>query len=536
MSLNFFILSPLLATVLNITIAFWVFSYAAPGPVRRTFFMWNLWLGLWNGGVVAAYLMMDAESAFVLYRMISSVVVRFLAPLFLHFVLAFTDSLEERGNRKILYAAYGSSFVFAVVGYFTPLLMTHVVHYSWGYYPLAGKAEWTFGLIYTATVIYAFVLLWRSLQKAHGQRRHQIKSLLAGLAICFVGGMTNFLPLYGVETYPLGNLVNSLYSLVVAYTIMEHGLFDIRLLLRKGVVYGLLSGGLTLVYVSLVGVLQKIFGHYGVQENMAFYTAAFPITVVLAPAMKSRIEPFVDKTFSAPAPQESVSTLNRHDLSIMAIMAAEMAHELSKPLTHIMNEGGRLSATASGRSKEGLTRIGKEAQRAAEILDGFALLSPGRTLHKMPTRLQELLDEAVVSLGVDEDASIRIIRNYGELSAIPVNPGQIVQVLTNVIQNAWQAMANGGTLTFSLEETTASQITIKIEDTGSGIPLEIRDKLFEPFVTTKRSQGGRGVGLTITKAMVERHQGAIKIESPVTSSGGTRVSITLPIEKRDNRL
>jgi signal transduction histidine kinase len=58
--------------------------------------------------------------------------------------------------------------------------------------------------------------------------------------------------------------------------------------------------------------------------------------------------------------------------------------------------------------------------------------------------------------------------------------------------------------------------------------------VFEPFFTTKRTSGGRGVGLTLSRAMVERHRGSMAIESPILAAGGTRVRITLPMAKKEN--
>lgn len=217
----------------------------------------------------------------------------------------------------------------------------------------------------------------------------------------------------------------------------------------------------------------------------------------------------------------------------MGLLASEMAHELTKPLTHIMNAGSRLGNNAKGDSRENVRTIEKEVQRASEILDGFSMLSPDRTLHRMAIPLAELVEESLVTLGLREDRTIRIIRDFEALSPIPVNPGQIVQVLTNLIQNAWHAMPEGGVLTLTIRGVRAdrgrSAVEVSIADTGHGIPVEIQKKVFKPFFTTKVGRGGRGMGLPISRAMVERHGGTITIHSPTTSKGGTRVTVHLPI-------
>jgi two-component system sensor histidine kinase PhcS len=95
-------------------------------------------------------------------------------------------------------------------------------------------------------------------------------------------------------------------------------------------------------------------------------------------------------------------------------------------------------------------------------------------------------------------------------------------------------MRDEGTLTLALEMSTREEgrwMNVLIEDTGPGIPPDLLKVVFEPFFTTKRSSGGRGVGLTLSRAMVERHGGLMAIESPILSGGGTRVKIVLPMAK-----
>jgi signal transduction histidine kinase len=223
--------------------------------------------------------------------------------------------------------------------------------------------------------------------------------------------------------------------------------------------------------------------------------------------------------------------------ALMGILATEMAHELAKPLTHIMIAGSRLENTVKGLPKENLRTIEKEAQRASEILDGFAMLSPERTLHRIAVSLVGLVEEVLLALGLKEDDKIRIVYQHDFLSSIFVNPGQIVQVLTNVIENAWEAMPEGGTLTIATEairrNDLLSAVRISIIDTGHGVSPEIQKSVFEPFFTTKRSRGGRGVGLSISQAMVRCHGGEIRLESPIREGRGTRVDITLPIKNQE---
>jgi len=224
---------------------------------------------------------------------------------------------------------------------------------------------------------------------------------------------------------------------------------------------------------------------------------------------------------------------HQREMALMGTIVTEMAHELSKPLTHIMNAEASLERSINAHPQDNLKMIRKEALRASEILDGFAMLSPERTLHRISVPLVDLIEEAIAALDLKEDHTLRLVRDFKPLPPLQVNPGQIVQVLTNLIQNAWQAMLSGGVLTISVQSTLhgrgAPEVEITIKDTGPGIPDNIKERVFDPFFTTKQQLGGRGMGLTISRAMVERHGGTIRMDSPVKNGHGTRVIVRLPI-------
>ena len=217
---------------------------------------------------------------------------------------------------------------------------------------------------------------------------------------------------------------------------------------------------------------------------------------------------------------------------MIGVLATEIAHEVTKPLTRIINERTRLEAAMNSRSHQSLKKIEREALRAAEIMEGFAMLSPNVPLRRTRASLAVLMEEALNALGIEQDQDIRVEREFDTVPPVPLNPGQILQVMTNIIQNAWQAVPEGGVLTLSTRSHHAQGeafVEASVSNTGPGIPSELQDQVFEPFFTTKQATGGRGVGLTLSRAMVERHGGTIIIQSPLTPAGGTRVVVRLPV-------
>lgn len=121
---------------------------------------------------------------------------------------------------------------------------------------------------------------------------------------------------------------------------------------------------------------------------------------------------------------------------------------------------------------------------------------------------------------------IEVICDYGELPRVLCRPQQINQVFMNLLVNACQASTAGGRLTIRTEHNN-HDVRVTIADTGSGIAPEHRNRIFDPGFTTKGSRVGMGMGLLITRQIVEQHEGTIELESAV--GVGTKMIVTLPV-------
>lgn len=124
---------------------------------------------------------------------------------------------------------------------------------------------------------------------------------------------------------------------------------------------------------------------------------------------------------------------------------------------------------------------------------------------------------------------IEIVRTYQSLPSIWCYPDELMQVWTNLIHNAIQAMDCQGRLEIEIGERDCG-VVVQITDSGCGIPEDLKDKIFEPFFTTKPLGEGSGLGLDIVKKIVQKHKGTIEVE---TMPGKTTFDVWLPIEKSD---
>jgi signal transduction histidine kinase len=118
----------------------------------------------------------------------------------------------------------------------------------------------------------------------------------------------------------------------------------------------------------------------------------------------------------------------------------------------------------------------------------------------------------------------------GNLPPIACDPAQIEQVLLALVMNAIDAMPQGGTLWLE-DRLDGNEIQITVRDNGSGIAADLLPHIFEPFMTTKGTGKGVGLGLAITLGIVERHGGRIKVASDL--GRGTTFTISLPMQARE---
>ena len=224
-------------------------------------------------------------------------------------------------------------------------------------------------------------------------------------------------------------------------------------------------------------------------------------------------------------------------VSAMGAMASAFAHELSQPLGAAMNY---LSAVRrwleesaeprAPRMREGTQRAAAEIARAGQIIQRLRqFIQKGRTdrsWEKVGTVIEEAAALALVG-AADRDIKIHI-DIAPNLPEAMMDRVQIQQVLTNLIRNAVEAMANmpKRRLTVTGRPVAAEAIEVAVADTGPGIAPEVAKDLFKPFVTTKAT--GMGVGLSICRSIVQSHGGELKVEP--NPAGGTIFRFTLPLQ------
>jgi GAF domain-containing protein len=173
----------------------------------------------------------------------------------------------------------------------------------------------------------------------------------------------------------------------------------------------------------------------------------------------------------------------------------------------------------------------RAVDRSAKIV--FALKSYARVEQSEQKQLAQLTDGLETTLEIYHNhlkRDINVVRDYHDLPQVLAYPDELIQVWTNLIHNAIQAMESGGTLTIATRQQDQG-ILISFTDTGSGIPIEAQQKIFDAFFTTKPAGKGSGLGLHICQKIIAKHQGQIQVES---QPGHTQFRVWLPIEATEH--
>jgi two-component system, sensor histidine kinase and response regulator len=219
-------------------------------------------------------------------------------------------------------------------------------------------------------------------------------------------------------------------------------------------------------------------------------------------------------------------------VSEMGQMVSALAHEVNQPLTAINNylrAGQRL--TEAGQAAKARTTLEKAAEqtvRAIQIIQRLRdFVKKGET-EKRAEDLPETIEEArsLALIGARRHDVEVELRLHPEASAALIDKIQIQQVLLNLVRNAIEAMAESPRRSVVIATAPASggMIEVSVADTGPGLAAEVREKLFQPFVTTKG--GGMGVGLSICRSIIEAHDG--RLWAADNPDGGTVFRFTLP--------
>jgi len=223
--------------------------------------------------------------------------------------------------------------------------------------------------------------------------------------------------------------------------------------------------------------------------------------------------------------------ISAEKLASMGQLSAGIAHEINNPLGVILLYSKIMLENSDPDSEqhEDLQMIVEQAERCKTIVSGLLNFARKNKVNLVPVNFPELIDRCLKGIIAPENIMISVDHQLAD-PTVEMDADQIIQVLTNLLINAIEAMPHGGKIsisTFSYD----SEISIRVSDTGTGIPDKILPKIFEPLFTTKQIGKGTGLGLAVTYGIVKMHRGRIEVQSNADEAKGptgTTFVVSLP--------
>jgi len=228
--------------------------------------------------------------------------------------------------------------------------------------------------------------------------------------------------------------------------------------------------------------------------------------------------------------ERQAQMVHNEKMAAFGLLAAGMAHDIGNPLASIQSQLRVARENGDPRcAQETLRIVGREVDRIGRLLRDLVDFSRRRRDAVLLVSVNHLVEDVSRLLGHDPRASrVQIeLRLAPDLPGVRTREDDLVQVLLNLGINALDAMSEGGVLVI---DTSADErvVRLRVRDTGQGIPEAVRSRVFAPFFTTKAAGKGTGLGLFVSRGIVERLGGRLDLAS--SGADGTVFAIVLPID------
>jgi len=528
----------LLASLFVISIGIVVISNNYKNPVNKSFFILCIVTFVWQ--FFYGLMLNNNFGLGLLFAKIGHFAVPYVPITLFHYTV---KTLNIKRTGRIFAILYGYAIIASLSVFLTQLHFDTLIKYPWGLYP-KGKILMildfivccTIAVTIVSTIVYHFV---KKRRLVNAYELNRMKFLLISMSI-FSLAVLDYLPKMpqlGLKIIPFGNAFVIIFVSLHAYAILKHHIFDINIVMRKGVIYSVLVTIIALVYFVLIFLLENLFRGFVGYQSAPLTIGIIALFIIIFQPLKNKIQYIVDRYFFKGSigqiEEENIrlrEELQRGEkLKAVGTLAAGMAHEIKNPLTSIKTFTEYLPKKYQ--DKEFIDKfrkiVGMEVNKINDIVGQLLDFAKPRPLKIKESNVQKLMDETLDLLSSSFiKYRIQIAKNYTVSPMLKVDPVQIKQAFLNILLNAINAMKEkSGTLTASIKQSDSGLVEISIEDTGCGINKKDLEHLFDPFFSTKETS--TGLGLSIVHSIIEKHNGKIDVESHPAK--GTKFTIYLPL-------
>lgn len=571
MSISPFSIPPFIAAVFFLYLGLFVFFKNPKAALNISFLLTCLSSFIWEFTYSIAFNVTDYEVALKLMK-IGYVGVIFIPLTIFQFFHLFLE-MKKRIDRFILYISYPATVFFLISLFSGNLLVSGLYKYFWGFYPKTGIVQpflVALLVIGSMRISYNIVDLLLHPASQDKEKRSQRLVVLCGYTV-YLFAIIDFVPNYGFEIYPFGFVFALTFLIAVAYSIVRQHLFDMRNIAAEALtLFLVIILGLRLFFVE---VLQNTFldivvfsstlvvGFFlirsvthqvkqreelahlntrldgankqlkNLNENLEEKVAEQTHEVRKAYEVEKKAR--VDLQELDKAKDQFILTTQHHLRTPLTIMKGfvEEALEKEKEISPTVKEYLQKSLTASER----MTGLINDLLNVSQIEVGKTILNPQPT--DLSTILNEIHDELKLDIQEKRLAFSLAFSPEAKRAKAIVDPRVIKAALYNILDNAVKYTSQGGiTLTGNVVIHPIEKIRflrITIADTGIGIEKDELPKIFNRYFergeeAQKIYTAGRGLGLSLSKNMIDLHGGRITVDSPGRGKGSTFI-VELPV-------
>ena len=334
-----FALSGLLILITSTSAGIFVLIKAPHNFTNRLWAYFNFAIALWGLSAYRVGSVHDPQSAFLWFN-IGQIGVIAIPVFFLHF---FHHFLEQKNKRLIIFIYLTG--IFFLITLFTGQLIPHVkLIFNSFYYPTGPHVIYfIFFLLWITSMLYAYRLAYKKIKTTAGEKRNKIKYFFLSLSIGYIGGVTNFFPIFGINLYPYGNFLVAVFPIVMTFVILKYRLMDINIIIRRSLIYSLLVTSITLIFLISVLISEHLFHQIVHYQNVVTSIIMASLIALIFTPLKNRIQNLVDHAFFKATPMEMAQQneqlrqeiTHSERMKSIAILASGMAHEIKNPLTPI---------------------------------------------------------------------------------------------------------------------------------------------------------------------------------------------------------
>ncbi len=392
----------IIVILIDISLGFFVYSQNSRHKINRTFFLLSLCLGIWNFKYLLSSLAPDAEIALVWLSNIPPTDF-FIPTVFYHFILTVTND-GNRFKRILLLVSYGISVLTALLALSGKIYSG--VHYTYGRFLPLITSYWSIALVNFLVLLgfYAIFILYQYVSAIQNIReKRRIVFFLFGSAIgglCIISDLLLLTNTYRI--YPFSQIGSSIFIILAAYAILKHKLIDISLVIHKSLVYSLITGFITAVFLINIILFSDLFQYItGYNSIIPSIFAAFLVSFFFQP-LREKIQLAVDKSFFRERYDQQQAIRDFSSCMVTILDRQELLNSISQVISSTMHIN-KINIIIYNKKKKTYKKLVVSGR--CYLTNGFELKEQNPIIRWLKTEKQPLLRKNLPKYADKSDSS-----------------------------------------------------------------------------------------------------------------------------------